>query len=322
MIRIHFTAADFARVRFAPRPAPLQELNAALRMWCGHDDDDVLFGRWRRRLLRSMPVIAEPFGDLVPAGEAPAFIDVFSDTLTEGLDAIRVSRPKLVRSEIERVYAQHAGRPPLWIRQLHRGDADAWQLLRRAQHAAFETVLRPVWSVVQDLHQKEFTRHAVAVAEHGIGAVLAELVPSARMRGGEVWELEGPGARDIKLGGRGVVLLPTFHWTGHPLIADLPDRPLYLTYPAGPGLPLSPAEVEGRDDALAGVLGRTRLAILLLLADEHTTSGLARRLGVSNATASAHTAALRGAGLITTVRAGRAVLHRRTELGSLLARWR
>ncbi|MGW7003066.1 ArsR/SmtB family transcription factor [Streptomyces sp. NPDC054933] len=75
-------------------------------------------------------------------------------------------------------------------------------------------------------------------------------------------------------------------------------------------------------DALAGVLGRTRVEILLLLAEEHTTSELARRLNVSNATASAHTAALRGAGLITTVRAGRAVLHQRTALGSLLVQRR
>ncbi|MGW2424297.1 ArsR/SmtB family transcription factor [Streptomyces sp. NPDC001709] len=321
MIRIHFTAADFARVRFAPRPAPLQELNAALSMLCARDNE-LLFGRWRRRALRSLPVVVEPFADLVPQGEAPAFIDVFSDTLKEGLDTVRASCPDLVRSEIERIYAKQTAQPPRWIRHLHQGDADAWQLLRQAQHAAFETVLRPVWPVVQDLHQKEFTRHAVAVAEHGIGAVLAGLVPGARLHDGRDWELEGPGARDIKLGGRGMVLLPTFHWTGHPLIADLPDRPLYLTYPAGPGLPLSPAGVEGRDDALAEVLGRTRVGILLLLADEHTTSGLARRLGVSNATASAHTAALRGAGLITTVRAGRAVLHRRTELGSLLVGWR
>ncbi|GGN47187.1 hypothetical protein GCM10012285_32680 [Streptomyces kronopolitis] len=52
----------------------------------------------------------------------------------------------------------------------------------------------------------------------------------------------------------------------------------------------------------------------------HTTGRLARRLAVSDATASAHAAALRGAGLITTIRAGRSVLHRRTELGSLLVR--
>ncbi|MFD9218567.1 ArsR/SmtB family transcription factor [Streptomyces sp. NPDC060064] len=319
MIRIRFTAADFARVRFAPRPAPLQELNAALMMMC-RPDEELLFGRWRQRVLRSLPVSVQALRDLVPAQEAPHFIDVFSDTLQEGLDTVRASRPDLVRSEIERVYATHTSPAPLWIRELHQGGANAWQVLRRAQHAAFETVVHPVWTLVQDLHQTEFTRHALAVAEHGIGAALAALVPGTRLHEG-VWEFEGP-ERDITLHGRGVLLLPTFHWTGHPLISSLPDHPLVVTCPAGPGLPLAPTGPGGTDDALAVVLGRTRLDILLRLGEKHTTSELARRLGVSNATASAHTAALRGAGLITTVRAGRAVLHQRTALGSLLVQRR
>ncbi|MGW1932920.1 ArsR family transcriptional regulator [Streptomyces sp. NPDC001919] len=41
--------------------------------------------------------------------------------------------------------------------------------------------------------------------------------------------------------------------------------------------------------------------------EPRTTTDLARRTGVSNATASAHAAALRGAGLITTTRTGRSV---------------
>lgn len=316
VIRIHFTAADFARVRFAPRPAPLQELNVALMKMCGRDDE-LLFGRWRRRLLRSFPVTVEPLGDLVPADEAPNFIDVFSDNLKEGLDTVRAAPPDLVRSEIERVYAKRPSPAPLWIRDLHRGDTHAWQLLRRAQHAAFDTVLSPVWPVVQDLHQAEFTRHALAVAEHGIGSALAALILRSQLHT-DVWEFGAPVECDVQLHGRGVLLLPTFHWTGHPLICDLPGRPVTVTYPAGPGLPLLPTGPGGTDDALAAVLGRTRLDILLLLAEEHTTSRLARRLRVSNATASVHTTALRGAGLITTVRAGRAVLHQRTALGSLL----
>ncbi|MEV0373430.1 winged helix-turn-helix domain-containing protein [Streptomyces sp. NPDC050636] len=320
MIRIHFTTADFARVRFASRPAPLQELNTALMKMCGRDDE-LLFGRWRQRLLRSLPVTVEPLGDLVPAGEAPNFIDVFSDTLQEGLDTVRAAHPDLVRSEIERVYANRPSPAPPWIRDLYRGDGHAWQLLCRAQRAAFDTVLSPVWPMVQDLHHAEFTRHALAVAEHGIGPALATLIPGSQLHA-DVWEFNAPGEWNIKLHGRGVLLLPTFHWTGHPLIANLPDHPLGVTYPAGPGLPLSPAGAGGTDDALAGVLGRTRVDILLLLAEEHTTSDLARRLRISNATASTHTAALRGAGLITTVRAGRAVLHRRTPLGSLLVQRR
>lgn len=316
MIRVRLTADDFARVRFAPRPAPLQELNVALMRMC-LPGDDVLAGRWRRRQWRSLPVAVRPLADLVPTGRAPLFIDEFSDTLEDGLDSVRATRPELVRSELERVYAEHPAPAPPWVRDLHRGDADAWRLMRRAQHAAFDSVLRPVWPLVRDLHRSEFTRHALTVAEHGIGAALTALVPGTRLHEG-VWEWEGPGEEDIEPGGHGVVLVPTFHWRGRLLLSHLPGRPLYVTYPAGAGLPLPPAGAGGTDDALAGVLGRTRLETLLLLAEEHTTSDVARRLGVSNATASVHCAALRGAGLITTVRAGRAVLHRRTALGSLL----
>ncbi|MFF4403020.1 ArsR/SmtB family transcription factor [Streptomyces sp. NPDC001404] len=316
MIRIHFTAADFAQVRFAPRPAPLQELNTALMMLV-HRHDELLFGRWRRRLLRSLPDSALPLADLVPGAQAPCFLDVFDDSLEEGLHTVRTTDPDLVRSELERVRTGHAVPAPAWVRDLHRGDAGAWQPLLRAQQTAFETVVRPVWCLVQDLHRAEFARHALTVAEHGIGTGLATLVPGSRLCG-NVWEFEGPVRQDIRLDGRGLLLLPTFHWTGRPLVADPPGRPAAVTYAAGPGLPLAPDGTGGTDEALAGVLGRTRFAMLLLLAEEHTTSGLARRLGVSNATCSAHAAALRGAGLITTVRAGRAVLHRRTAVGSLL----
>ncbi|WP_232265536.1 winged helix-turn-helix domain-containing protein [Streptomyces pactum] len=400
VIRIRFTAADLARVRFAARPAPLQELNTALLM-LGRPRDGLLFDRWRGRLLRALPESARPFGDLVPAGQAPAFLDVFDEDLREGLATLRATPPDLVRAETERVYARHPAPPPRWLRDLHRGDPAAWRLLGRAQLAAFDTVLRPVWDQVADLHREEFTRHALTVAEHGVGAALTGLVPGARFHR-DVWELPGPdlpdhqggagrsgrdgirpgggvsgtagadpggtrpggtgtgtagrppggqawgtagtppgrqapatgaaagrtappaagGPREFTLGGRGLVLLPTFHWTGGPLVAEPPGRPLVVTYPAGPGLPLRPGGAADPDQALAGVLGRTRLDILTLLTEEHTTGGLARRLGVSSATVSAHTAALRGAGLITTVRAGRAVAHRRTRLGTLLVRHR
>ncbi|MET8540765.1 winged helix-turn-helix domain-containing protein [Kitasatospora sp. NPDC004799] len=143
-----------------------------------------------------------------------------------------------------------------------------------------------------------------------------ELLPGARLREG-VWEL--PGApREIHLGGRGLLLLPTFHWYGPALPADLPGRPLALTYPAGPGLLPSP---DGRTgvQALAAVIGATRAELLHLLEQECTTTELARRLGVSGATVSAHVGALRAAGLVASARAGRAVRHRRTVLGALLA---
>ncbi len=222
-----------------------------------------------------------------------------------------------MRTGIEQVYE---GRPaPAWIRALHRGDADAWRILERAQRAAYGTVLAPVWPRVQDLHRAEFTRHAVAAGEAGLGAALAGLAPGSRLRDG-VWEWPLPGVagvREVRLGGRGLVLRPTFHWRRGPLIQDRPGRPVALAYPAA-GLP-SVADGDGTpDDPLAGVLGRTRLAVLRCLDRPRTTTGLARRVGVSNATASAHASALRSVGLVTTTRTGRSVHHTRTALAELL----
>ncbi|MFG2873798.1 ArsR/SmtB family transcription factor [Streptomyces sp. NPDC048337] len=317
VIRIHFTADDLARVRFAPRPSPVPELHAALMMLAA-PHEELLFARWRHRLLRMLPGAVEPLADLVPDRAAPAFLDVLGDTPDEGFALIRAARPELVRAGIEQVYAR---RPvPPWIRALHGGDADAWRILGRAHRAAYETALAPVWSQVQDLHREEFTRHALGVAERGLGAALTHLAPGSRLRDG-VWEWpqpSGPAVREVRLGGRGLILRPTFHWRTGPLIQDVPERPVALAYPVARGLPLVPDRAGVRDEALTGVLGRTRLALLRSLDEARTTSELARRTGISDATASAHTSALRAAGLLTTTRTGRSVHHARTALAELL----
>ncbi|GIE93000.1 ArsR/SmtB family transcription factor [Paractinoplanes rishiriensis] len=54
------------------------------------------------------------------------------------------------------------------------------------------------------------------------------------------------------------------------------------------------------------------------IGDGRTTTELARRLGVSAASISQHTAVLREARLIHTSRVGKAVLHTMTPLGSAL----
>ncbi|MFI0988300.1 ArsR/SmtB family transcription factor [Streptomyces exfoliatus] len=317
MTRIHFTADDYPRVRFAARPSPVPELHAALLM-LGAPHEELLFGRWRGRLLRALPAATEPLAELAPGGEAPSFLDVLGDTREEGFALIRSAGPALVRAELGRVYAGRR-RVPARVRALHDGDGAAWRTLERAQRAAYETVLAPVWPLVQDLHRAEFTRYALAVAEHGLDAALTALAPGSGLRDG-VWEwpASGPVGREIRLGGRGLVLLPTFHWRGGPLVQDLPDRPVVLAYPAGRGLPLAADGADTPEDALAGVLGHTRTALLRALAEPRTTTELARRTNVSNATASAHASALRAAGLITTERTGRSVHHTRTPLASLL----
>jgi DNA-binding transcriptional ArsR family regulator len=70
---------------------------------------------------------------------------------------------------------------------------------------------------------------------------------------------------------------------------------------------------------LAALLGRTRSAILESIDDGCGTVELARRLGISPASVSHHTAVLRDSGLTNTRRDGASVIHTVTNLG---ASWR
>jgi DNA-binding transcriptional ArsR family regulator len=322
VIRIHLTSADFALIRFAARPVPLQELHAALLMLFNPDHSTLLFGRWRNRTLRALPAAAASLRDLAPGRYAPAFLDRMEGTLDESFEAMRGSDAAWIAAELELAYTSSSSSDaaPPWVQDLHRGVRDAWQPVLRAERTAFDALLAPVWPLVQDLHRAELARYAGIVAQHGIGTALTATVPGSRLSGG-TWELPTgiPAARDIQPAGRGVVLLPTFHWTGAPLIADVPDRPVTVTFSAGPGLPLPPTAGVSPQDALADVLGRTRLRILMLSGgDGVNTTGLARTLGISAATVSAHTSALRAARLLDSVREGKSVVHRRTPLANLL----
>jgi DNA-binding transcriptional ArsR family regulator len=316
MIRVHFTGADFASTRVSRNPAPLVELKLALMM-LSRRDNEVLFGRWRRQLRRSLPATTRPLWDLVSGYRGPPFIDPVSVTVAEGLDQVRATPRGRVRDDIEQIYAHRAAPPPEWLRDLLRSDTGAWDTLGRALEDAYRATLARTWPAVRERHRAEFTQYALTAASAGVSRALTALVPGSQLSRSGTWQLGAPYERDIHLGGRGLVLLPTFHWTGMPLAADLPGQPVLLAYPVGPGLPLP--LTAGHKDPLPAVLGQTRSHVLRLLSGEHTTSGVAQLAGISPASASEHLTALRAAGLITTARDGAAARHRRTSLGTLLA---
>ncbi|NUR59997.1 MAG: helix-turn-helix transcriptional regulator [Catenulispora sp.] len=310
MLRFHFEAGDFARVRFLPRPAPLVELKLALMM-ARRSDSAVLFGRWRRDIGHRLPPTTQPLWDLLQPFRGPAFLDPESPDLEEGLELVRRTPGTIVRSEMTRLRQS----PTPWIRALMEREASAWELLDRGLRDAYRSVLEPAWPSVRELHTAEFTRFALHGAEHGTEAALSALHPTS-IWNGTTWNLPATRTRDIDLAGRGLTLLPTFHWTYEPLIGTWPDRPVLLVYPAGPGTPVPHTHTEG--DPLADILGTSRARILRLLSNPHTTTELATNTGLSLGTASAHSAALRRAGLITTHRTGRSVHHTQTHLGRML----
>ncbi|MFD2473456.1 ArsR/SmtB family transcription factor [Amycolatopsis silviterrae] len=295
----------------AERPAPLVELTLAMQTLQRRDPGPA-FVPWRERVARRLPAQGKPLLQLVsPSGAGPMFLDPPSRTVEEGLDRVRSAPRAEVRAELRRVCA--IDRPlTSWTKGLARQDREAWRVLDEAIRTGYRTVLAERWHSLRAGFDAETAWRAKILARQGIHALFASLGPAVRWNGLTL-EADCPRDLDLTLHGHGIIVRPTLLWSGHPLVAYYPDRPTTLLYPALTPLPL--LNPERPADPLAGLLGATRARALRSLVGGRTTTGLARELSVSVASASLHTKTLREAGLIVSHRDGKAVCHRCTPLG-------
>ncbi|MFE1413010.1 ArsR/SmtB family transcription factor [Streptomyces sp. NPDC058746] len=316
---MHFTTEDLLNVTFAREPLPLVELGMAVVAWQRRDEQAV-FGRWRGHVTRELPGRVRPLLDLLrPDGDNPQFVEPYSSTLEEGLAAVRDAAGALTDGQLARTAARAPGSAS-WLRALWAQDREAWDQLDGALRSVHELVIAPHWPRIRQSFQADVAWRTRLLAAHGIKACLASTHPRADWTG-TVFEVPVEPDFECALGGRGLLLMPSPFWTGRPLLAEGPDGPdgaRLLMYPALTPLPLvGPSAADGALDAL---LGRTRAAVLQLLVQQRTTSELARDLDISLPSVSEHTRTLRAAGLITTRRDGKAVLHSATGLGVDLLR--
>ncbi|MFJ3962306.1 helix-turn-helix domain-containing protein [Streptomyces sp. NPDC090036] len=308
---MHFTAEDLFNVTFASEPLPMVELAMAL-VASQRTDEAAVFGRWRSRATQGLPGRVRPVLDLLrPDGDNPQFVEPYARTLEEGLAAVREAGARLAPEELGRVTARAPGGGS-WLRALWGQDREAWDQLDGALRSAYEVLVAPHWPRIRQSFQADVAWRTRLLAGHGIRAALASTHPAAGWTG-TAFEVDRDPAYEIRLAGRGLLLMPSLFWTGRPLLAEHPSGRHVLLYPAMIPLPLvGPGPAEGALDAL---LGRTRAAVLQLLVQQRTTSELARDLDISLPSVSEHTRTLRAAGLITTRRDGKAVLHSATGLG-------
>jgi hypothetical protein len=177
-----------------------------------------------------------------------------------------------------------------------------------------DQVLELLWPAIEHFLETDLRFRAWQLATKGVAATVDGLHPGIRWRDGVV-EVDGPLDAEVNLSGRGLQLMPSL-WT-RPGFTGRWTQPT-LVYPLGRFAWMAPTATKSDGDPLAAVLGTTRARVLRALADGHTTSGLARVLGISLASASTHAAVLRDAGLVTSRRQGQSVRHSLTSLG---ARW-
>ncbi|MFC8508378.1 ArsR/SmtB family transcription factor [Streptomyces sp. NPDC057411] len=319
MLRIHFSGNDLAGVRMAARPDVLWETILSFHRLRDRRGP-VVYGEWRSEARIRLGAETRLLAALVPGrGYFPDFLTPPQGILgvDEALDAIRATPPGRIHSEVSLIGASRAGRPavPAALRALAEGASEPLGRLVAALRSYHRAAVEPYWGHIQARVEADRAVRGRALLDGGAEELLSSLPPMLRWRS-PVLEADYPVERDVHLDGRGLLLQPSYFCRGTPVVLRDPGLPPVLVYPVThceaptvrePGLP-----------SLAKLVGHTRSAVLSAIGDGGTTSELARRAGVSLASASQHAGVLREAGLVATLRHGNAVLHTLTPLGAAL----
>ncbi|MGW2011216.1 winged helix-turn-helix domain-containing protein [Streptomyces nigrescens] len=325
MLRIHFEDRDIARVQIADAPDPLWETVLALHHVAPAARGVPVYGAWRARARRELDArgltrAARLISALAPADARyfPDFLtpDAARDGLAAGLAALRETSP--VRLTAESARAALPDRLPRWAAALAAGSREPLDELARALEEVHRAVIAPDWTEAAATVDSDRGARARALCRGGVDGMLNSLRPALR------WEppvlyVDYPQDRDLRLGGRGLRLIPShFCWRRPIALAD-PGLPPVLVYPVEHSTAWAPATTRScHPQALSALLGRTRARILAALDAPATTGELARRLRVSAPSASEHVSALREANLARSRRDGGSVVHALTPLGTAL----
>lgn len=331
MLRIHVSGWDLSRVRMASGPDALWETILSFHRLRDRRASPV-FGKWRSesrtrlkgevRLLSAMVPPRGYFPDfLTPSQESAEPLD-----FTAGMEALRATPPERLRADMAMLSAQRApgarsaahrraARPGV-LDPLREGRAEPLGRLVEALRDYHRAAVAPYWPHIQSAVEADRAVRGRALLDGGADELLASLPPVIRWRA-PVLEADYPVDRELHLDGRGLLLQPSFFCRGAPVVLRDPLLAPVLVYPAAHRAAPDFAEPG---PWLGRLLGHTRSTVLRAIGDGCTTSELARRAGVSLASASQHACVLREAGLVHTLRHGSSVLHTLTPLGGSLLR--
>ena len=239
MLTVELSAEDMGRVRFAAAPAPLLE-TVLMLFELRHDLPARSRGNpfgggpdWREAARQAFASAGRPLLQLAPTRQAPYYLDVLTPDAEEAFHLVQVTPESVHRDNVKRIEANNSAPNPAWLQRYADGDPAVLGDLDRALRAFHAACLAPQWPSVTARFHRDVAERSALMRRHGVIAVLGTLSPDLHLRG---MTLEGrcPWDRRVALMGRGLVLMPSAFWTGHPLITwDPQDRSRHvLIYPA------------------------------------------------------------------------------------------
>jgi hypothetical protein len=174
--------------------------------------------------------------------------------------------------------------------------------------------VEPDWPRRRAILERDIRHRAGVIAVSGWRHVLDGMAPGVQWVGHDAIQFSTQTYTDRHIGSDGLVFVPHAGLSGR-WTCESPSR-IAFVYPAKGALASHPSGSGG----VARLLGQGRSRVLAEVRTPATPSQLATVLGVSLGTVSAHLAALRAAGVVTTRRSGRAVYYELTSVGEELAR--
>ncbi|MFB7913952.1 ArsR/SmtB family transcription factor [Streptomyces sp. NPDC056061] len=315
---MHFTPEDIGRVRVAAAPDPLWEIvNSFQALVDGANP--LMFDDWRRRARQRLTPACMLLGPLLPPrGYFPDFITpdlAGTFDLEHAVGTVLDTPRSLMRAHLsELAAARRRGRPlPPVFRSLAEGTPEALNRLGTALHTYHRNALVPFWPRIRAQLEADLALRVRTLLRGGTDGLLGGFRPVLRWRP-PVLEADYPVDRELRLDGRGLLLQPSFFCVRTPVTLASDEAMPVLVYP----IQHTPGWAREREAGLGSLIGGTRAAILEGAVTGRTTGELACRLGISAAAVSQHTAVLRGAGLLVSVRRGKHVLHTVTLAGRAL----
>lgn len=290
-----------------------------------------MFGKWRAESRTRLNGETRLLSAVVPPrGYFPDFLTPSQEGaepfgLDAGMEALRDTPVERLHGDLA-LLAENSPRPQrspgggrspaALVDALAEGRTEPLGRLIAALRSYHRATVEPYWPHIQASVEADRAIRGRALLDGGTDELLSTLPPMIRWRE-PVLEADYPVDRELFLDGRGLLLQPSFFCRGTPVVYRDPDLPPVLVYPvthrAAPAF-AEPGPWLGR------LVGHTRSAVLRSVGHGCTTSELARRTGVSLASASQHACVLREAGLLLTLRHGSSVLHTLTPLGASLLR--
>jgi uncharacterized protein DUF5937/regulatory ArsR family protein len=307
------TVTDVARLQFGY--SPMVEAVESLRM--------VLSGTIRAPYVDWFSEIAprlrrldlDLLRALLPDGPVVAdflFGERGRTTFAEQVRDIADCEPDRMRADLRDAWR---GRPSPRARELLADPVGARRVADEL-HRYWTVAIEPFWGRIQVVLRADVAYRANRVAAGGMDAMLSDLHPELSVAATTLL-IDKPQHRiDRALGGTGVRFVPSaFVWPGL-TVSGRPDQRPDITYGCrGVGTIWDGPEI-GHVDRLGALLGRTRAAILLALGQPGCTGDLAVALGQSAPAVSTHLGVLRRAGMVTSWRSGRRMMHQRTALAT------